>query len=290
MSAIPTSLPPGIPPNPLSVKPPGSTPGAAPAANGAKNTPPPASANPLLPGSAASPPDVRQILSQIMVILQSLMSSLGKGGAPAIGADATGAGNAANCPLAGAAGGASPASLALPVPAAKPPAPAPVPVAAPAPPPPPPPAPVPPAAPTAAPNIGLGGFAGVSNLTISGLPPAPNLPPAPTSFFTPIAMPAAAPAPAPVAPAPGAAPPAAKIPLTSGEELQQRIQNFNRANPNNLQGLAQFLTNSYSNTTPFTLQPDGKLLYGVSGKTFVIDSSGLTPRQEVPTPGAAPVA
>lgn len=289
MSTIPTTLPPGIPPNPLSVKPPGSTPVAAPAANGAKNTPPPASANPLLPGSAPSQPDIRQILSQIMVILQSLMSSLGKGGLPVIGADATGAGNAgnaANCPLAGAAGGAGPASLALPVPAAKPPTP--VPVAAPPPPPPPPPPPAP--VPSVAPNIGLGGFAGVNNLTISSLPPAPNLPPAPTSFFTPIAMPTAAPAPAPVALAPGVAPPAAKIPLTSGEELQQRIQNFNRANPNNLQGLAQFLTNSYSNTTPFTLQPDGKLLYGVSGKTFVIDSSGLTPRQEVPAPGAAPVA
>jgi hypothetical protein len=145
----------------------------------------------------------------------------------------------------------------------------------------------------------MGGFTGVNALTISGLPPAPTLPQAPTSFFTPIAtpgvpLPGAAPAPAPVpaaVPAPAAgAPPAAKIPLASGEELQQRIQTFNRANPNNLQGLAQFLTNSYNNTSQFVLQPDGNLLYGVAGKTFVIAATGLTPRQEVAVPPPPPPA
>jgi hypothetical protein len=149
--------------------------------------------------------------------------------------------------------------------------------------------------PAGLPSIGLGGFTGVNNLTISGLPPAPTLPQAPTSFFTPIATPGvpapgvpAPGVPAPAAPAPAAAP-AAKIPLASGEELQQRIQAFNRANPNNLQGLAQFLTNSYNNTTQFVLQPDGNLLYGVAGKTFVIAATGLTPRQEVAVP-APPAA
>jgi pyruvate dehydrogenase E2 component (dihydrolipoamide acetyltransferase) len=313
---------------------PAAAPPAAPAptADDAKKLLPVAN-NPLLPGSTASQPDVRQILSQIMVILQSLMGSLGNGGTPSgagsslpsaasvlptslsVGAaDAAGAGNAGNagnCPAeagAAGAGAAAPASAAA-APAAKPaapaaapapaaPAPAPAPAAAPAPTPAPVPAPAP-VMPAGIPSIGMGGFTGVNNLTISGLPPAPTLPQAPTSFFTPIATPGVpapgAPAPAPAA-APAAAPapaagaaPVAKIPLTSGEELQQRIQTFNRANPTNMQGLAQFLTNSYNNTTQFVLQPDGNLLYGVAGKTFVIAATGLTPRQEVAVP-APPAA
>jgi hypothetical protein len=142
---------------------------------------------------------------------------------------------------------------------------------------------------TSIPSIGTGGttnpaisnfagFSGVSGLNITGLPPVPQLAVAPTSFFTPIASPQATPPPTVIAP-PVATTPQAKIPLTSGAELQQRIQLFNQSNPNNVAGLAQFLTNSYSNTSVFTPQADGTLLYTVNGgAAFKIAATGLTPR------------
>lgn len=122
------------------------------------------------------------------------------------------------------------------------------------------------------------GFSGVNGLNITALPNVPQLAQAPASFFTPIALPQQVAAPPVVAPV---AAPQAKIPLTSGDELQQRIQLFDRSNPNNIAGLAQFLTNSYSNTSAFVPQADGTLLYSVSGKTFKIAATGLTPRVQV---------
>jgi hypothetical protein len=130
---------------------------------------------------------------------------------------------------------------------------------------------------------------GVSPAQIRTATPTPApVTAAPVSFFTPIATSVptvAAPAPLPIAAPVAAAPtplaaPVQKIPLTDGNELQQRIQNFNKTSPGNTAGLVQFLNASYSNTA-FTARPDGNLAYTVGTSNFLINATGLTPRVQV---------
>ncbi|MEB3287152.1 MAG: hypothetical protein VKJ04_06580 [Vampirovibrionales bacterium] len=106
--------------------------------------------------------------------------------------------------------------------------------------------------------------------------PAP-IAPAPVAA-TPIAAPIAAPV---AAPAPAVAP-VTQGPLSTAEQLQAEIQNFNAQAPTGgPQGLANFLTQRFAGQTSFSVQPDGNLFYILNGTSLVVSPTGATPPVQV---------